>query len=110
MTEFKVGDKVCLKAKPEIEGEIIGCDPPTGMFKFEPVDADIDGWNWILRYPEEIELVPEPIKVGDTVTWGGMAFDGIVLAIDDYAVWVRYTTGASTGIRVEVPLHLLVRR
>lgn len=95
MTDFKVGDKVRLKAKPEIVAYIDSFDVSDGQYYLEREEGDI---TW--RFPEELELEPEPIKVGDWVTWGIRAVDAQVIAIHGGLAWVEWEEGS--------PAHQLI--
>lgn len=85
---FEKGDRVRLKAKPEIVGKIVGEDNlPTGLLKFRP-DVEIAGWWCVLRFPEELEYAPEPIQVGDLVRHVS-GTNGRVDGINGDAYWVH---------------------
>ncbi len=61
MTEFKVGDEVRLKAKPELSGKISYKTADWGWAVTKP------GQTILYRYPEELELVPRRMEIGSRV-------------------------------------------
>lgn len=109
MGEFRVGDRVRLKAKPEWVATV---DPyPEGGLADFGIRVQASTGQWHYRFPEELELVPGPIKVGDWVTWGIRAVDAKVIAIHGDHAWVEWDEGGSLNERI-VPLEILefVRR
>lgn len=57
MSEFKVGDRVRLKSKPEVEGTIYNVDVETVGVKFAERRCLATNAAY-LRFTEELELVP----------------------------------------------------
>lgn len=83
---FNVGDKVRLKARPDITGEITHVCPP-----WLDYEVEIDR-HYTYRYQEELELVPEERTAGRHVVIVGNPFDGMTVygpftSWDEAATW-----------------------
>lgn len=103
--EFKVGDRVRLKVRPEIEGTVEDtivnvCGSMRFSVTGEVAEAAgaCEGW-WVHRYPEEIELCPMAPEdyVGKTVTWGTGVTAYKCLAVVSHKGETHLVLGAGWG-------------
>jgi len=67
------------------------------------------GW-WGVRYAEELELVPDPIAVGDTVRYIGSAIRHQVLALNCDHAWVaHFDARDARTVYATIQTNLLVK-